>query len=268
MMNASRLKVLPEYTSKIGYFWMFLLAIYWGALLLSSPTHNVNAGVDVLILLNGLGLAVSGWCGGRALADGGRVLSPLQTPRTLWREWLQTTLKGIGIQWVVAVLAGMLALIVSDAEWTWSSATCLFSTLMLLGMIASLSHFGVWHWAWPWCITLTLCLLFALVGLHGLNQFMQESSLWQLPIALGWPLLLAGLAWHWRDHPPKEVAVRGRMQFNPLRRAMNYIKRYAALGYATQRSAQFKNKGSAQVFSNTFLPIYSLIFLGDRLHAH
>ncbi|HSY28551.1 MAG TPA: hypothetical protein VK832_13670, partial [Burkholderiaceae bacterium] len=113
--------------------------------------------------------------------------------------------------------------------WTWSGAACIFSAFILLSTVASLSHFGVWHWAWPWCITLACVILAALVGWDGLSQFMQASMLVQLPIAVGAPALAAGLAWHWRNGPPQGVAERRRMQFNPLRRAMSYIKRYSTL---------------------------------------
>jgi len=87
---------------------------------------------------------------------------------------------------------------------------------------------------------------------------MQASMLVQLPIAVGAPALAAGLAWHWRNGPPQGVAERRRMQFNPLRRAMSYIKRYSTLEEARQRSAQFKNNFRAQVYWNTFPPICDL----------
>ena len=267
MINATRLNVQSEHARQFGYFWMFLLAIYWFALLLSAPGHRSNAGVEMFIVLIALSLAVSAWLLGRVLADSARVLNTLQAPRVLWREWVRVSLTDIGIQWGVALVAGTLALLLSGTGWTWSAAACIFSAFILLGIVASLSHFGVWHWAWPWCITPAFLILAALVGWDGLNQFMQASPFWQLPIALGAPVLATGLAWHWRHGPPQGVAERRRMQFNPLRVAMNYLKRYSPLEEAKPRSAQIKTSLRAQVYLNTIVPIYLFILYGNMLHA-
>jgi hypothetical protein len=268
MINAAPLRVQSEYVSQFGYFRMFLLAIYWVALLLSSPGHRSNAGVACFIVLIGLNLGINAWLFGRALADGARVFNTLQAPRMLWREWLRVALNGIGIQWIVAIVGGTVAVLVSRTGWTWSAAACIVSAFILLGTIASLSQYGVCHWAWPWCITLAFLILAVLLGWDGLNQFMQASMLWQLPIAVGVPVLIAGLAWHWRNDPPPGVGERGRMQFNPLRRAMNYLKRYAPLAEAKQRSAQTKTSIRTQVYVNTIMPIYLFILYGDMLQGH
>jgi len=268
MINGTTLKVQTDYANQFGYFRMFMLAIYWVALLLSSPAHRSNAGVEIFIAAVALNLTFCAWSFGHALADGARVFNTLQAPRSLWREWLRVSLTDIGIQWGVAIAAGTVTLLVSRTGWTWSAAICIFSAFILLGLIASLSHYGVWHWAWPWCITIAFLILLALAGWDGLNRFMQASMLWQLPLALGAHVAAAGLAWQWRNDPPQGVAVRGRMQFNPLRRAMNYLKRYSPLINAKQRSTKSKTSSRTQVYLNTITPIYLFILYRNILQAN
>src|ERR1700739_1673739 len=72
MINAPRLHVQSEDARQFGYFRMFLLAIYFGALLMSSPEHRSNAGIETFIVIIALNLAKSAWVFGRALVDGAR----------------------------------------------------------------------------------------------------------------------------------------------------------------------------------------------------
>jgi hypothetical protein len=257
MMNVSRLKVQPGYFIQFGYFWMGVLAIYWCGLFLTPPQRTGDAGIKFLVVAIGLSLAVSGWCWARALADGARVLDALQTPRTLWREWLRNALTSACVRWSVAVLAGTFALTLKNAAWPWSCAAFLYSAIQLVSVVASLSHYGVWHWAWPWCIALGICALAAFIGWHGLNQLLQASPVWHISIALGWPLLAASLAWRWRERPPQGVSMRRRRQFNLLHRCASYAKRYTPLNFAGQSHALRKN--GLGIFAMMPMMIYSIL---------
>ena len=268
MSNAIRVDVQWEYGRWFGHFRTAMLSVYWVVLLLSAPERRSTFAVACFIALVACSLATSAWSFGRALADGARVLTTLQTPLTMWRAWQRKALTDLAILWCAAVVAGTTALLVSHTGWTWSAAASVFSFVLLVAMTAAFSQFGVWHWAWPWCITLTALVTAVSAGWDGVTRFLQASALWQVPLALVAPLLVAALAWHWRNGPPQGVAARGRVQFNPWRRVAHYAKRYSALYYETQGNGQIRPGSLLQGYFRMWMPFFFLWFTDRPLGAH
>ena len=254
-MSTSRLHLRADSSSQFGYFGMAGLAIYWGCLFLFSNLSTRNDNIKFLIITTGLAIGVSGWSWGRALADGMRVVAALPAPRSLWNAWLQEVVRNVSLRWGLAVLAGTIALSLDGATWCLSVPAFLYSAILTLSITASLSHHGVWHWAWSTGIALSIGLLIAVSNWHAADLFLQSPAIWQLPVALSWPLLAALLAWFWRGQPPSGVATRSRTQFNLWRSWTGYAKRYTALRPAFQR-AQSKSGQQVPFFAATIPVIY------------
>lgn len=253
--SASRIKIFPEASRSLGYFWMGILGIYWAALFFGKPDNTSQTVVKAWIILVAVTLMLAGLAWGKFLSHGARVFGATPIPHALWREWLNGVLLATSKLWVLAVMSAISLLVVKDLSWTWSAVVALFSITLCLSMIVALSNFALWHRTWSWSIASGVLLIFIFITWKNFELSMSAAYGWYLPLVFLWPVLLRYFIRHWRQHPPMKIGGQDGKQFSPLKSALAYFKRYTTLDTAQSRSGKMQNrKGNALLYS--LLPLF------------
>lgn len=273
MNTAEPLTIEPEFRKTSAGVLLATLGLLWLVLVLTDlRSHaNVNADVDVLLIVSCLYLLAIAWRVSSTLAQAAEVLGQRRAPAPLWHEWSKRAMRAPTRAWAMLCAAATIAALSPASLHHWPAAAALLSLTISIGTVNSLARRGLLPRAFYVAIeigavllALTIMLLTSPVA--ALALFGSLPAWLLLTFAASWPLLNAWLMRAWRGEPQRYRWPGHRIQRRePLMALVRHLRRYSPLRWridcqTTGNGIATAKKGAlAQVVSG--MPVMYLALL-------
>lgn len=216
-----------------GLCWLLVLFVR-----LRLPDANQESARGLVVLLVGAACWAGAWQAtllARSWGATARVFRARQVPTTLWRLWLQDSLKSASQLWATLAVGVVSVLLPALSPFHVLTAVTLLALVVVLALLARLAVAGlmprIWLWVFPLLVALGLSSTSYGGGLLNVVIFLNDMP-WMLRLAvcLAVPALLAWLLQKWRSGPPQAMEVPLGLDLPVLmKRAKAWIAQYVPL---------------------------------------
>lgn len=226
-----------RYTGYISNFFLGLLAIAYGIILLNKDDKYWSLNATVFTAVSLFSLMVNGLKWGRIMLSGAQVFGHTQTPVRLWQRWQRRILARTTSGLVVLVCAVTL-LKLRHQELFPASALLAMASLALAGGFSLPMVFSRYLNKRCYLLLLTFAAYTAYSIFHtGISQWINASVAWHLPAVFAWPLLAACTLAYWKTPP----AQKGKALFTRFKESAlishfrHFCTRFTRLGAVSAR---------------------------------
>ena len=190
-----------RYTGYISNFFLGLLAIAYGIILLNKDDQYWSLNATVFTGVSLFSLMVSGLKWGRIMLSGARVFSHLQTPVRLWQCWQRRILTRTTSALII-LFGAVYVLELSHQALFPASALLAMASLALAGGFSLPMVLNQYLPKRCYLLLLAFAAYPAYIFFHaGVRQWIHAPVEWHLPAIFAWPLLVATTLICWKKPP-------------------------------------------------------------------